>query len=144
VAKAGCWPTLEDLRSVGILVFQLAKGLTDTSRAAGFKMAEEDAEESNKSTTGVFTAKLEVMRKVLSWEEMPIEFFVDKHIDDDDDVSQTDEEGPKLRARLSIAKQSMKRLSKRMSSKRLSSKRMSSKRASKLCSLLLAQEKEKE
>ncbi|GBG26601.1 Hypothetical Protein FCC1311_028222 [Hondaea fermentalgiana] len=56
------------------------------------------------STDGVWNGKLSMMRRIYSWDEIPMEFFVDKFVDDASSREDSKKSG-KPRARLSIAKQ---------------------------------------
>ncbi|CAK9070147.1 Uncharacterized protein SCF082_LOCUS34970, partial [Durusdinium trenchii] len=52
-------------------------------------------------TDGIWNGQLAMMRKFYSWDDIPMEFFVDKHVDDG---SGGKKNVTKLRARLSVSK----------------------------------------
>jgi len=93
------------------------------------RMADEEEKMDHAETpskNGVFEGKLEVIRKQMGWEEIPMSFFVDKIVDDDDEESLTEDSsgrGSQVRARLTLAKESMRRFSRQRASKRRSKKR---------------------
>lgn len=85
--------------------------MTPRSRAQTMpdKRLSQSAKENKTETDGIFQSKLSTLRKYYSWGEIPMEFFIDKFVEDspkNKNKNQEQQETTRMRGRLSAAKQS--------------------------------------